>query len=149
MLSLRTIMRLNWFLSKHIPREKYLFLLLMLRLPGIGICWVMIRVVWMVLSLGMWNPMTWGGIHLLQAGEPGQMETASVNWIHITTICICWWVLISLDFKVDWSCMDELLSNMHLNILLGADESLCFSILIHEFIHVPQVFRWSYSLSIS
>lgn len=26
----------------------------------------------MVLYQGIWNPMTWRGIHLLQAGEPGQ-----------------------------------------------------------------------------
>lgn len=26
--------------------------------------------------------MTWGGIHLLQAGEPGQMETATVNCMY-------------------------------------------------------------------
>lgn len=77
--SISTKMGLNWFLSKHIPREKYQFQLRMFRPPGIGIYWVMIRVLWMVLSVGMWNPMTWGGIHLLLAGEPRQMETASVN----------------------------------------------------------------------
>lgn len=75
-------MNLNWSLNQHIPMERYQFLLLMLRRSEIGIHWVTIRVVWVVLQHIIWNPRTWGGIHLLQAGEPGQMETATVNWMY-------------------------------------------------------------------
>lgn len=71
-------MGLNWFLSQHILMDKYQCLHQMLRQEN-GILYIVIKVVMVVLEQGIRNPMTWGGIHLLQAGEPGQMETASVN----------------------------------------------------------------------
>lgn len=73
----------NWSLNHHIPMERCQFLLLMLRQPQTGSYWVAIRVVWVVLQQGIWNPTTWGGIHLLQAGESlVKMETATVNWMY-------------------------------------------------------------------
>ena len=103
----------NWSLSHHIPMERYQFRLLMLRQPQIGSYRVAIILVRVVLQQGIWNPMTWGGIHLLQAGEPGQNGDCYCELnVQITTICICWWVLLSLNSYVEWSCMHELLSEM-------------------------------------
>ena len=53
--------------------------LLMLRQALIGIYWVATRMASVVVWQQVLMLMIWGDIHLLQAGEPGQKETATVN----------------------------------------------------------------------
>jgi hypothetical protein len=99
-LHVRAKVDLNWCHSHHIPMERYLWLLLILRQQQIGIHWVTIRVVWLVVLRKIWILMMQGGIHLLLAGEPGQWRL--LLWTECT-LCICWWVLFSLNSCINWS----------------------------------------------
>lgn len=71
-------MGLNWYHSKDILMERHL-VLQTLRWEELGIHQGVLPMILLVMLLKAWREIIWAVFHLLQAGEPGEMESATVN----------------------------------------------------------------------